>query len=67
MKAILAVLLLLVGLAFAVGCETKSERNARRIEQRNRVIRRNLEGIPDDIEAILLTDEPLRLGEYEGY
>ena len=66
MKTLLVVLLLVTGMALFAGCKPKTERDARRVEMRNRVIRRNMEGIPDDWEAIWLMDEPLRLNQYEG-
>ncbi len=66
MKTLLVVLLVVSCIALFAGCKPKTERDARRVEMRNRVIRRNKEGIPDDWDAIWLFDEPLRLNQYES-
>jgi len=66
MKTFLAMLLLILGLGIVSGCQPKDERSARRVEQRNQVIHRDLEGLQDDWETFWLTDEPLHLNRWEG-
>ena len=67
MKIFLAMLLLIIGLGIVSGCEPKDEPSARRIERRNQVIHRDLEGLQDDWETFWLTDEPLHLNRWEGH
>ncbi len=66
MKKLFAVLLLAITLATISGCNSMTERNVRRRDQRNRVITRNLEALAHDNEVFWLTDEPLHLNRYEG-
>lgn len=66
MKKLLAVLLLVLTVASISGCNSMTERNVRRREQRNQTIARNLEALPHDVEVFWLTDEPLHLNRYEG-
>ena len=66
MKTLLVILLLVLGLGVVAGCGPKDERSARRIERRNRTIRRDVDALRDDWEIFWLTDEPMHLGRYEG-
>ena len=68
MKKVMAVLLLVLAVGFVSGCapeSTRTERNARRIERRDRVIQSDLEGLPEDVETLLLTDEPQNFSRWE--
>ena len=67
MKRLLAVLLLILALGIVSGCGAKSERSARRVERRNRTMRRDLEGIPEDVETFWLYDEPGHLDKWAGH
>ena len=66
MKIFLAMVLLVMGLGVLVGCEPKDERSARRIEERNRSIRTDLDGLQDDWQTFWMTDEPSRLSRYDN-
>jgi hypothetical protein len=67
MKIFLALVLLVMGLGILVGCGPKDdERSARRIEERNRAIRTDLDGLQDDWQTFWLTDEPSRLSRYDN-
>jgi len=66
MKIFLAMVLLVMGLGILVGCAPKDERSARRIEERNRAIRTDLDGLQDDWQTFWLTDEPSRLSRYDN-
>jgi len=66
MKKLLAAILLALVMLIVSGCGPKTERTVRREEQRNQTIRRNLEGLPQDIEVFWMTDEPLRLSRWEA-
>ena len=66
MKIFMTVVLLVLGLGILVGCEPKDERSARRIEERNRAIRTDLDGLQDDWQTFWLTDEPSRLSRYDN-
>ena len=66
MKLFLTMILLVLGLGILAGCEPKDERTARRIEERNRSIRTDLEALPDDWETFWLTDQPSRLSRYDN-
>ncbi len=68
MKKVMAVLLLVLALGFVSGCapeNSRTERNAQRIERRDRVIQSGLEGLPEDVETLLLTDESQNLSRWE--
>ena len=68
MKKVMAVLLLILALGFVSGCapeNPRTERNARRIERRDRAIQGGLEGLPEDIETLLLTDESQNLSRWD--
>ena len=70
MKKIVQVLLLVLALGIVSGCAPggpKTERTARRIERRDQAIQRDLEGLPEDVETLLLTDEPGHLNRWEGH
>ena len=66
MKIFLAMVLLVLGLGILVGCGPKDERSARRIEERNRAIRTDLDGLQDDWQTFWMTDEPSRLSRYDN-
>ena len=66
MKTFMTVVLLVLGLGVLAGCEPKDERSARRIEERNRAIRTDLDGLQDDWQTFWLTDEPSRLTRYDN-
>ena len=66
MKIFLAMVLLVLGLGILAGCAPKDERSARRIEERNRTIRSDLDGLQDDWQTFWLTDEPSRLSRYDN-
>lgn len=65
MKTLLVILLLVLGLSVVAGCGPRDERSARRIEQRNRTIRKDLDALRDDWEIFWLTNEPMHLGRRE--
>ena len=69
MKRLMAILLLVLALSIISGCgpKTKTERAARREERRDRTIRRELQGLPEDIETFWLTDDPQHLNRWEGH
>ncbi len=68
MKKVMAVLLLVLALGFVSGCapeNPRTERNVRRIQRRDRAIQAGLEALPEDIETLLLTDEPQSLSRWD--
>ncbi len=68
MKKLLAVISLLFVMGVVSGCNStspKTEHAARRVEQRDRTIRRDLGSLPDDIETFWLYDEPGHLSRWE--
>ena len=68
MKKIITALLLILALSVVSGCiaeNPRTERSARRIERRDQSIQNDLEGLPEDIEAFWLTNEPQSLSRWE--
>ncbi len=68
MKKVMAVLLLVLALGIVSGCapeNPRTERSARRIERRDRSIQTGLEGLPEDVETLLLTDKPQNLSKWD--
>ena len=68
MKKVMAVLLLVLALGIVSGCapeNPRTERNARRIERRDRTIQSGLEALPEDVETLLLTDKPQNLSRWD--
>ena len=68
MKRIMAALLLVLALSMVSGCiaeNPRTERSARRIERRDQSIQNDLEGLPEDIEAFWLTNEPQSLSRWQ--
>ena len=66
MKIFASGVLLVLGLSILAGCDPKSERTARRTEDRNRAIRTDVNALSDDWETFWLTDEPSRLSRWEN-
>ena len=68
MKKTIVALLLVLALSVVSGCVSESprtERSARRIERRDQTIQSDLEGIPEDVETIWLTEEHQPLSKWE--
>ncbi len=69
MKRVLALAMMILALALAVGCahdEPKTERTVRLEEQRERTIQRNKESLEEDVQTFWLNDEPLHLNRHDG-
>ena len=68
MKKTIVALILVLALSMLSGCiseNPRTERSARRIERRDQTIQSDLEGIPEDVEAIWLTEEHQPLSQWE--
>ncbi len=68
MKKVMAALLLVLALSIVSGCaleNPRTERAARRIERRDQSIQNDLEGLPEDVETLWLTNEPQHLSRWD--